>query len=417
DARRTPVVRAVEKVSPAVVNITAVGETVTSAFPFPNDIIGRWFGNMQGLKRKQRRNNLGSGVIIDGKNALVLTNAHVVAGADTIRVRLHDTRVFQAELLGSNLDFDLAVLRLKNAKNLPETPMGDSGDILIGETVIAIGNPYGFSHTVTTGVVSALNRSIQTKRGAMGNFIQTDAAINPGNSGGPLLNINGSLIGVNTAILADGEGIGFAIPINKARLVVEELLTTGKVAPVWLGLTGQDIDQGTAHYFSLPTLNGLLISEVYPDTPAEAATLQPGDVLLSINGRAVIDKDDYLTKLRGMTRKERVRLDLFRSGKRFSVTLRPRAVDVSLALSLARDVWGMKLDGNRNGGVLVTEVLPKSPAARLGIKRGDIIHRIGNVGLRTKDDLIPAVLMNRLQGKVFLNVQREGRIYHVPLEL
>lgn len=418
EARRTPVVRAVERVSPAVVNITAVSETTTSAFPFPNDAIGRWFEMFNNLpKRKQQRNSLGSGVIIDGERALVLTNAHVVAGADSIKVRLNDARTFDAELLGANLDFDLAVLRLKKARRLPEVPMGRSDDILIGETVVAIGNPYGFSHTVTTGVISALNRSIRTKRGAMGNFIQTDAAINPGNSGGPLLNLNGELIGVNTAIFAKGEGIGFAIPINKARVVVEELLTTGTVAPVWLGVSGQDIDQGTAHYFSLPSLNGLLVAEVYEDTPAAGAGLRPGDVLLTLNGNRILDRDDYLLKMRGLTRKETIRLEVFRQGKRISVELRPQAVDRDMALKLSQRLWGLSLSRSNSGGVRVSAVEKGSPAAKLGIKRGDVIHRIGNVGLRGMDDVVRAVLMNRLQATVFLNVRRGGKLYHVPLQL
>lgn len=416
DARRTPVVQAVQNVSPAVVNITATSEAYAS--PFPNDPIGRWFGMFNGLPRQKRqRNSLGSGVIIDGRKALVLTNAHVVAGASSITVRLKDSRVFDAELLGSNLDFDLAVLKLQNGHDLPQVPMGRSDDILIGETVIAIGNPYGFSHTVTTGVVSALNRSIQTKRGAMGNFIQTDAAINPGNSGGPLLNINGELVGINTAILAKGEGIGFAIPIDKARLVIDELLTTGKVAPVWFGVAGQDIDQSTAHYFSLSSLNGLLVSQIYPDTPAARVGLKPGDVLQAINGRAIVDKDHYLVSLRGLTRHETVRIDLFRQGRKISVTLKPQPVDRTLALSLARRIWGMQLVDNGSQGVLISVVDAKSPAARLGLKRGDVLQRIGNVALRTVDDIIPAILMSRMQSTVFLNVRREGRLYHVPLQL
>ena len=170
--------------------------------------------------------------------------------------------------------------------------MGDSNDIYIGETVIAIGNPFGYSHTVTTGVVSALNRPMKTANGAYGSFIQTDAAINPGNSGGPLLNIQGKLIGINTAIHARAEGIGFAIPVNKAKFVVAELLDTGHVAPIWLGIFGQDIDQPTARYFNLKNLKGMLVSEVYPSTPGAEVGIRPGDIILAVNGRGISNKDD-----------------------------------------------------------------------------------------------------------------------------
>ncbi|MFW5734018.1 MAG: trypsin-like peptidase domain-containing protein, partial [Oceanidesulfovibrio sp.] len=249
--RRTPVVRAVEKISPAVVNITTDRE-VTRDMPFGsgNDLLAPFFREFFGdlPKRSYNHQSMGSGVIIDGKRGLVLSNAHVISGATSVRARLADGREFQAQLVGSDPDFDLAVLRLENAAELPQVPLGDSEDILIGETVIAIGNPFGFTHTVTTGVVSAVKRSIRTDHGIYTDFIQTDAAINPGNSGGPLLNLNGQLIGINTAIHAQAEGIGFAIPVNKAKRVVGELLGRGRVGPVWLGLAGQNIDPGTASY-------------------------------------------------------------------------------------------------------------------------------------------------------------------------
>jgi len=286
--RITPVVLAVQQVAPAVVNITTTQVVERGGRPFGgvyDDFFGPFFGDLPGDGQREdpAPQSLGSGVIIDGAKGLVLTNAHVIAGATSVRARLIDGREFDAELVGSDTDFDLAVLRLTSTGPLPQVHMADSDSLLIGETVIAIGNPFGYTHTVTTGVVSALKRSVRTEQGVFTDFIQTDAAINPGNSGGPLLNILGDLVGLNTAILASAEGIGFAIPINKAKRVVAELLDQGRVSPVWLGLSGQNLDQRTAGYFGLRDLKGMIIAEVYPNAPAQQAGMAPGDVLLSID--------------------------------------------------------------------------------------------------------------------------------------
>ena len=242
DVRVTPVVKAVKAVGPAVVNITTAtrvqsrGSELDDVF---SPLFQRFFNLPLQRPREREYKSLGSGVIIDGKRALVLTNAHVISGAGTIKARLSDGREFTAELVGAGADYDLAVLHLKDAKDLPQAEMGDSTDLMIGETVIAIGNPYGFNHTVTTGVISAVNRSVNTDQGVYSDFVQTDAAINPGNSGGPLVNLLGQVIGINTAIYAKAEGIGFAIPVSKAKRVVSQLLHKGTVSAVWLGLAGQ----------------------------------------------------------------------------------------------------------------------------------------------------------------------------------
>lgn len=418
ELRRTPVVRAVEDVSPSVVSITATRKE-TQRNIFPNDPIGRMFQRrFFGQQPKRDTGSLGSGVIINGKAGLVLTNAHVISGADAITVRLADGREFPADMIGSDPDFDLAVLRLKKAKNLPGVKMGDSGGILIGETVIAIGNPYGFSHTVTTGVVSALNRTISTDRGRIGNFIQTDAAINPGNSGGPLLNIHGELIGINTAIHAKGEGIGFAIPINKAKSVVAELISTGHVAPIWLGLFGQNIDQDMALYFKLPSLNGMIITDTFPGSPARTADIKAGDVLTGMNGRTLRDKDDYLVRLRGHTKGERITLNLLRNGKRIDVRVKPAVMSRKTAMALVAKRWGLRLKDNPKGpGAVITEVGKGSPAQQTHLQAGDLIHQIGNRRLRTSDDLLAAFLNNRLSSTIVLRVQRGRGLYWVRMML
>lgn len=418
DHRRTPVVRAVESVSPSVVNITVTKQVQSGGrSPFGDPFFDQFFKEFYG-QRQQQSESLGSGVIIDGHKALVLTNAHVISGGGNITVRLNDGREFKADLVGSDPDFDLAVLKLKEAADLPEVSMGDSDDIYIGETVIAIGNPFGYSHTVTTGVVSALNRPMKTNNGAFGAFIQTDAAINPGNSGGPLLNINGKLIGINTAIHARAEGIGFAIPINKAKYVVSELLDSGHVAPIWLGLFGQDIDQATARYFKLKSLNGLLVTEAYVDSPAAKSGIKPGDIILSFNGRNVTNKDDYLTRLFGVTKQEKVELVVLSNGKQTKQTLSPQVLDKGKAFDLVRTRWGFELADHKQGsGAKVTLIVPGSPAAKLGLQAGDVIHQLGNRRLGSGIDLLNAFLRNRMQKSVLMRVQRGRSLYHVRLTL
>lgn len=415
--RRTPVVLAVESVSPSVVNITVVSKAQDARSPFSDPFLDQFFSEFYGQRRRETQ-SLGSGVIIDGSKALVLTNAHVVSSGGEISVRLKDGREFKADLVGSDSDFDLAVLKLENGSGLPQVAMGDSDSIFIGETVIAIGNPFGYSNTVTTGVVSALNRPMKTDRGAYGSFIQTDAAINPGNSGGPLLNINGELIGINTAIQARAEGIGFAIPINKAKYVVAELLDTGHVSPIWLGLFGQDIDQGAARYFNLKDLKGMLVTEVHPGTPAAGAGVKPGDIVLALDGQAVDNKDDYLTRLFGVTRSESISLVVLREGEQRSLDLRPQVLDKGMALKLVVARWGFELaDRSQGPGAEVTRVVPGSAAAKLGLRKGDIIHQIGNRRLAAGIDLLNAFLRNRMQKTVMMRVQRGRNLYTVKLTL
>ncbi|MGD1999400.1 MAG: trypsin-like peptidase domain-containing protein, partial [Desulfobacterales bacterium] len=233
------------------------------------------------LERQPERSTLGSGVILDGKRGLIITNAHVIANAGTIKVTLRDEREFEAEIVGADPDFDLAVLRIQSKALLPEVKMGSSDDLMIGETVIAIGNPFGFSHTVTTGVISAIDRSIRTDDRVFHEFIQIDASINPGNSGGPLLNINGELIGINTAIYAKAQGIGFAIPISKTRKIISDLIAHGEVIEPWIGIIVQNIDAGLARYLNVPTKSGVLVRTVENGSPAAKAGTREGDIILA----------------------------------------------------------------------------------------------------------------------------------------
>ena len=423
DARMTPVVKAVKAVAPAVVNITSerIVEREMNPFHglFQDEAVPPFFEEFFGGSRKRRftRSNLGSGVIIDGGKGLVLTNAHVISGASSIKARLLDGREFEAELVGSDPDFDLAVLKLADAEDLPSVRMGDSGDIMIGETVVAIGNPYGFSHTVTTGVVSALKRSIRTRQGAYTDFIQTDAAINPGNSGGPLLNILGELVGVNTAIQAGAEGIGFAIPINKARRVVGELLNRGYVAHVWLGLTGQNLDQSAAGYFGLDATRGMLVTEVHRDRAADTAGILPGDVVLEVEGVRIEDKEHYLDLLRNFTRGQTVELAVFRESERLEMKVQPETFTENAATNLAWLRWGMDLEASNQGGLRVSRVRRGSPAAELGLEPGDRVVKIAGLRIDEYNDYVRAFQRYRMNGRVLMLVERGGRGYYVKLRI
>lgn len=418
--RVTPVVRAVQKTAPAVVNINVTRIVERGVSPFGQMFGGQgfdmFFDGFETRKRKYRSQATGSGVIINGRRGLVLTNAHVLSGGSDIKVRTISGEEYSAEIVGSDADFDLAVLKLKGAGNLPQVEMGDSSDIYIGETVIAIGNPFGYTHTVTTGVVSALKRAVKSKDGAYTDFIQTDAAINPGNSGGPLLNIMGELIGINSFIQARAEGIGFAIPINRAKRVVKELLASGKVSPVWLGLSGQDLDQGAASYFGLSRVYGMLVTDVHKDTPAAYAGLRPGDVVLRVNGIEVEDKAGYLALLRAQTRSEDVDIEVLHEGKARNVMVRPQSLESRQVRAQAWARWGMVVDKDSRGrGMLVSKVRKNSASARLGLQPGDKIHQIGNLRVESHKNFLDSFLRYRMNSKVMLKVQRGRNFYYVKL--
>lgn len=408
EQRMTPTVRAVSAVAPAVVNITTTLHQRRAATPFDF-----FFGLPE---REYQSESIGSGVIIDGDKALVLTNAHVVNGANSISVRLLDGRSFDADVVGAEPDFDLAVLRLKKASRLPSVHMGDSSDLMPGESVIAIGNPFGFSHTVTTGVISALDRSITSEEGIITDLIQTDAAINPGNSGGPLLNILGELIGINTAIDARAEGIGFAIPVNKARAVVDAILEQGHVTPSWLGILGQDMDPRTARALGLNRPEGLLVTEC----PVKGE-LQPGDVIQTMNGQPVTDRAVYLSLLRNRQPGESIRADVVRRGKTLKLTLKTLPFSDREADSLAERRWGIvpgkSADLGGMGGLYVASVREGSPAQRLGLRAGDILIALGGQGVASADDYRDAFRRNYLSRQVHVQIVRDRRVLQARMAL
>ncbi len=412
DVRNTPVVRVVNRVSPAVVNITSTSVQGRGLSP-----LEQFFGDFGMPRRPSRRESLGSGVLVDGRRALVLTNSHVVQNGTDIQVRLNDGREFKARLRGADPDFDLAVLELEGAKGLPELPLGDSTGVQPGETVIAIGNPFGFSHTVTTGVVSALGRSIRSEAGLFTDLIQTDAAINPGNSGGPLIDLDGSLIGINTAVYGKGWGIGFAIPVNKARQVMAGLLDGKKPAPLWIGIQAEDIDQRLALDFGLTSPRGIVISGVYRNTPAAGAGLEPGDILVAVNSTPVTDRREYLSLLRNQTGGTPLQLEVrsLHGGPARRVSLVPQEFSDDMALEILRRRWGFTVRSRGRSGLAVASVEQEGPAGVL--RKGDLLLGVSGTETSTAADLAAVFRWERLSNSVLLLIERGGRAYYARLQM
>ncbi len=412
--RETPVVKAVTAVAPAVVNITSTRE-VKQRFnhSFEEFFFGPRF-RMPDRYRNRTRTSLGSGVIVDGKNGLVLTNAHVIAGGEVVRVNLLDGREFEARVVGAEPDFDLAVLQIQGASNLPSVRLGKDNDIMPGETVIAIGNPFGFSHTVTTGVISATGRSIRSNDGIFTDLIQTDAAINPGNSGGPLLNILGELIGINTVIDSRAQGIGFAIPIGKAERVMQGIINKGTLSPLWLGIHGQDVDQRIAMALNLRKAGGLFVTSVAKGSPAAQGGILLGDVILRIDNTDIRDRQDFLQVLRNHTPGKSMELQIWRQEKMLTLNLVPEDFSDSAALKLLFEQWGFNI-GEGRSAIYVQSVNTNGPANMF--KTGDKIIGIGNVATKNMQDFLHIFRTHRMARQVLIHVERNGRRYYARLLL
>ncbi len=417
--RRDAVVEAVESASSAVVNISSVQvHEQRSPFGRPSPFFDEFFRDFYEsfAPREYKTQSLGSGVIISPEG-YILTNEHVITQATTIQVRLADKTEFKATLVGSDPKSDLAVLRIEADKVLPYIHMGHSDDLMIGETVIAIGNPFGLSHSVTTGVISAMNRSIRTGDRLYQDFIQTDASINPGNSGGPLLNINGDLIGINTAIYRKAEGIGFAIPIGRARRIYEDLVAYGRVHKPWLGIFLQDLTPQLVRYFGLPEGKGMLISRVIQESPADRAGLREGDILVRIGGRDVEDRESYLTLVEGYRVDEKISLAFLRDGKERTATVKGSSITPDRAMAISREWLGLDVTDlpRGGGGVVIEKVDRHSEAYKIGIRRGDLIGQVNNTRVRSLKDYQGAMEQALNAGNVALLVIREGVGYSVTL--
>jgi len=429
-SRRTPIVTAIEHAGPAVVNIFTEEAPRQMKNPF-RDFMGdnlfeRFFDDFYRQGESGRR-SLGSGVIIDPKG-YILTNEHVVARAVRVKVTLIDNREFEGKVVGADIKSDLAVIKIDPDRPLPYVKMGRSDDLMIGETIVAIGNPFGLKHTVTTGIISALDRTIHaSERQVYSDFIQVDASINPGNSGGPLLNINGSLIGINTAIFKEAQGIGFAIPIDKARRIVDDLLQYGKVRRGWLGVSVQDLTPKVARHFGLDHVHGVLVTNVFRKSPAKRAGLQPGDLLLGIEGHEITDKPDYFRQIASYTVGDRFQLAYLRAGRRLQVHVHISPVSPDAAGEMAKQWLGVSVrDINwkhakrynimARNGVVVTKVRRSSPSGKVGIRPGDVIRQMNESKIRNVGEFNTAILEAGKLSSVLLLVQRGRNSYYVTLE-
>jgi serine protease Do len=415
--RRTPVVEAVEKVSPAVVNIWTEQAVESPAGPFGtlNDPFFEEFFRDFVEPRRFTRTSLGSGVIIR-PDGYVLTNQHVVLKANRIHVALVSGREFEATLVGAESDSDLAVLRIKAPGDLPHVELGTSDDLMIGETVIAIGNPFGLSHTVTTGVVSAVGRTLQQGDQTYYDFIQTDASINPGNSGGPLLNIRGALVGVNTAIYQKAQGIGFAVPVDRARRIVSDLIAYGAVRLPWVGAIVQELTPDIAAHFGAGGARGVVVRDLEAESPAAAAGVGRGDVITAVNGRPVQSRYEFEQRVRDQPVDGEIRLTVTRDGTERTLTVRAREYPLDRADTLAWDLLGLRVDAQRSG-LVVRAVRAGSSAARIGVERGDYVVGLGGVALDDVAAFRKKMVEVRLAQSVLLSVRRGGYVYNVPVPL
>lgn len=404
-----------KEVTPAVVNISVTGRASLQRNPLYDDPFFRRFFDLPDQDPVIPRQSVGSGVIVDARNGYVLTNHHVVANADEIAVTLQDRRRLTAELIGSDEGTDIALLRI-DAHELTGIEFGDSASLEVGDFVIAIGNPFGLGQTVTSGIVSALGRSGINVEGYE-DFIQTDASINPGNSGGALIDLDGRLIGINTAIIAPSGGnvgIGFAVPTHMAKAVMEQLLEYGEVKRGRLGITIQDVTPDLAQALHLDRVTGAVITQVEPESAAEEAGLHAGDIITAVDGQPVVGSAS-LRNLIGLTRVgDDVDITVARDGREFSIKTE---IGEQQAATLAGGQSVPKLRGAefRNlqrtdqlygeiQGVVVAQVEQGSPAWRNGLRENDIILAVNRRPAQTVDALAQA--LQRANGTVALNLLR-----------
>ncbi len=309
-----------DKVSPAVVKIeTTVTETVPGNPFFSDPFFREFFGYDFSRPMSRVEKGLGSGFIIS-PDGYILTNEHVIEGAQEIKVTLVGRAdPVDARVVGADRELDLAVLKINAGNNLPTLKLGNSDQIAVGNWVIAIGNPYGLDHTVTVGVISAKGRPITVGDRRYRNLLQTDASINPGNSGGPLIDLNGEVIGINTAVDANAQGIGFAIPSNTVKSVLDELMGKGKITRGWLGIEMQEVTPGIASYLGYRGSGGVLVRDVVSGSPAERAGLRQGDIITAMDGKAITGTDDMLQRVENSKPGTRVVLTVWRGGKEIKV--------------------------------------------------------------------------------------------------
>ncbi len=412
-----------KEVTPAVVNISTKSRIQMRMNPLFNDPFFRRFFNIPNMPREQERQALGSGVIVDAAKGYILTNNHVIENADEITVTLKDKRQFEAKVIGTDPDADLAVVQIK-ARGLTELQMADSDTLQVGDFVVAIGNPFGLEQTVTSGIVSALGRSGLGIEGYE-NFIQTDASINPGNSGGALVDLDGKLVGINTAIMgpAGGNvGIGFAIPSNMAQQIMKQLIEYGEVRRGQLGVMIQDVTPELAEAMGIDQNSGAVIAQVVKGSAADKAGLKVGDVVIAVNGKPIHSSAQLRNAVGLMRVGELVKLKIIRDGHERIIRARigePKRVSAEAA-GLSKELSGAVLGdieeshplAGKVEGVEVLDVEPGSAAAQAGLRRGDIIVSVNREPVKSVEDVRRAAEKSR--HGILLNIRRgEGALFLV----
>jgi serine protease Do len=423
-----------EKLSPTVVNVkvTKVEKATFHGRLSPDgpfgDFFERFFGDRPQLPHGQPVQGAGSGVIFDHEG-YILTNNHVVEGAKQVTVTLADKEVFEARIVGRDPKTDLAVLKIDSKKPFPSAPMGDSEMLKVGEWVLAVGNPFGLNHTVTSGIVSAKGRVIGA--GPYDDFIQTDASINPGNSGGPLFNMGGEIVGINTAIVPHGQGIGFAIPVNTAKPLIPQLVSKGAVTRGYLGVNIQPVTPAIASAMKLADTKGALVGDVVSGGPAEIAGIKHGDVIVAFGDEVIESSHDLPTIVAATPVGEEVNVKILRTAQMKEVQVKvgklPQEKDIltasnepaehKLGLTL-QDMnpqiahqMGLKVEK----GVLVVEVLPGSPAEKSGIRRGDVIREVNDEEVTTVREALKVIAKAGQDDPILFRVQREQGSFFVAM--
>jgi S1-C subfamily serine protease len=413
--RRTPVVQVVERVRPAVVNLTA--RQVVAAprrSPF-DDFFGDLFPELRPPEgRTYSSQSLGTGVLISA-DGLIVTNEHVIEGAAEVKVRFADGREAEAEVIGSDTDADLAVLRIPN-RGLGFLRPAEQDDLMIGETVIAIGNPLGLESTVTVGVLSARDRTVRSPstRRVYTDFLQTDASINPGNSGGALVDLDARLIGINTAIVGDAQGIGFAIPARRVRRVVNDLMRYGQVQPAWLGLFVRN--RGEGRRGESRTAPGAEVADVFPGSPAAAAGLAEGAVLLEGNGRPIGSRDDFATLVAQLAPGDRLTLRVAGADGAHDYTLRATRPPERIGEDILLRSVGIRLE-ERAKRLVVSKVVQGSEAAEAGLEAGDAVLQVNGERITTLAEVNRVLGRDHTRSSLLLVVQRGRFAYQLPFSL
>ena len=432
-------VEVAKKVQPSVVNITTektitikpwekFGEDFFKGSPFEEFFRGFGGPREKGKEYRHRQRSGGSGVIVD-KEGYVLTNNHVIEGADKVKVRLNDGREFIATVKGQDSRTDLAVLHIK-AKDLPVAILGDSDNLDVGEWAIAIGSPFGLEHTVTVGVISAKGRS-GLGTGTYEDFVQTDASINPGNSGGPLINIDGEVVGINAMIIQPGTGIGFAIPINMAKQILNDLIKTGKVVRPWLGISVQDLTPEMMEHFKVKEKEGVLVGQVYQGTGAEKAGLASGDIIKAVDDKPVKNVSELIKEIQKKKVGQKLKLGIVRDGKAMTIEITTSAMpdkaelqkekegeeklgarvqELTPQLSARFRITGIKQ------GVVVLAVEDGSFADEMGLQEGDVILEINRKKIESLKDFEKAMKDANVEKGILFQIHRKGSSFYLTFK-